>query len=190
MVKRRGVLRHSYRLRRFYKGEAAVETLLAVAIVVIAAAVVWQALVFFGIARTVERLSRRFEAVLADAEQKLPHLLAEAEEIVTDARGKFEAASTNIVEITELAKHQVACADELVTDFTDKLRLQAVRLEETWSSVVQGVEKTTSRMQKTVIGPVHDLTALMRGIRTGVDFFFKRRPSPTAKAYQDEEMFI
>lgn len=164
---------------------------LIVFVALVAGIFLWQTLILYGMSRTLTRVGSRLEGLLTETERSLPGLLRDIQAMVTETRGKLEVTTTNLVEITSLIRDQAQRADEFVADISDRLRLQVVRVEEVVTGIVDRVEKTTETIHRGVLRPVHDVTALIQGVRTGLDFFLRRRSSPARReSYQDEEMFI
>ena len=86
--------------------------------------------------------------------------------------------------------------DATVNDAVDRARLQIIRADELLSRTLDRVEQTSDMVHKTVISPVKQLSGLVQGITTGLEFLFggrnrrnggsreERRPVP------QDEMFI
>lgn len=164
---------------------------LTVFIAVTAIAVVLQAIILAGLARAVGKLAQRGDKVLTQLETRLPAMLSESEALVRESRAKVDLAGNHVVEISALLRDQMQRADALVVEIADRARLQIIRLDETMSTTFDKVDETATLIQRSIIRPIKDTAAVIRGVRTGLDFFLHRRPSPPAAlAPQDEEMFI
>lgn len=163
---------------------------LTVFIAVTALAVAWQTVVLVNLARVLTRLAQRSERVLNEVEGRLPALLSESEAILRDSRSKLDIAGTHVIELTGLVRDQMRRADELFSEISDRARLQVIRLDQAISTTFDKVEETTNLIQRTVLRPIRDAAAIVYGVRTGLDFFLRRRPSPPTLSPQDEEMFI
>ncbi|MGH9481615.1 MAG: hypothetical protein ACRD1L_05935, partial [Terriglobales bacterium] len=127
--------------------------------------------------------------------RSLPALVKEAQQLVAETRPPLQAFSTSVAEIGVIARDQVRRADAFVTEVSERLELQLVRVDEALGATLANVEQITATVRDTVLKPVNDFSALFEGVRTGLDFFFRRRPSPALNprpnsTYQDEEMFI
>ena len=74
---------------------------------------------------------------------------------------------------------------------SDRLRLQVIRLDQLLSNTVARVEETTELVQHNVLKPIRELSAILAGVRTGLDFLLRRNKSRADRpATQEEEMFI
>lgn len=170
------------------------DVLLVIFIGVAAVSLLGQLLVLAGLSRRVSALSRSMAPMLPPLEQgakALPQIVSEVRAMVNETRPQLQTAAANIAEISTLARDQVRRADQLATELAERLELQMVRVDEMLATAVASVEQVTTVVRESVLQPVRDVNALVQGVRTGVDFFFKRRSSPPARpVYQDEEMFI
>ncbi|MGH9393376.1 MAG: hypothetical protein ACRD1E_04345, partial [Terriglobales bacterium] len=170
--------------------------LLLVFIAIAAAAMVIQLVVFAGIARRLAALSEKVVPILPQVEQSaraLPGLMRDLQAMVGETRPKLQTLAANLAEISTLARDQVRRADAFATDFTERAELQMVRVDEALSVAIASFEQITTSVRDSVLRPVQDAHALFHGLRTGLDFFFRRRSNPALNArplYQDEEMFI
>lgn len=111
--------------------------------------------------------------------------------MVAETRPKLQVVAANVAEVSALARDQLRRADAFASDFAQRLELQMVRVDDALGSAIASVDEIATTMRQTVLRPVRDANALMAGVRTGLDFFFRRRASPAPRpVYQDDEMFI
>ena len=127
----------------------------------------------------VEQISRNLEPVLATSR-----------ELMVESRERLNALGANLHEISQLAKNQMVRVDDFVKDTTERAQMQIVRLDQLVGDTMDRVEETTEAIQHGVLKPVRELTAVVAGIRTGVEFLMKRNRKTVERATQDEEMFI
>ncbi len=172
------------------------DILLLVFVALAAVALLGQCIALLSLSRKVSALADRVTPLLPQVEQSarmLPPLVMEVQAMVAETRPKLQAVATNVAEITVLARDQVRRADAIAGSLADRLELQLVRVDEAVAAALTGFEQITTTFRQTVLRPVQDVNAIVQGLRTGLDFFFRRRPSPTLgprAVYQDEEMFI
>lgn len=73
----------------------------------------------------------------------------------------------------------------------EKSRAQIVRVDKMVSELVCKVETTADAVQKGVLGPVAEVSAVVKGVRSGLEFLFsRRRVTNVSEATQDEQLFI
>jgi len=59
------------------------------------------------------------------------------------------------------------------------------------SELVEKVGTTADTVQRGVLGPIQELSAVVKGIRSGLEFLFaRRRVTNVSEATQDEQLFI
>ncbi len=172
------------------------DILLIVFIALAAVALLGQWIALLVMSRKVGALADRIAPLLPQVEasaRMLPPLVLEVQAMVVETRPKLQAVAANVAEITVLARDQVRRADALATDLGERLELQMVRVDEALTTALANFEQISTTFRQTVLRPVQDVNAIVQGVRTGLDFFFRHRPSPALApraVYQDEEMFI
>ena len=85
-------------------------------------------------------------------------------------------------------------------EVTDLVTLQARRIDDLLADTIEKIEDATTMIRRVVIrplGPLVDLTAFLKGIRRGVEVYYKlrglesrHRPPPRRVADEDEHLFI
>ena len=110
-------------------------------------------------------------------------------DLIEESRNRFRTIGANIEEISALTRRQVQKVDGVVTDATERAQVQLVRLDGLVSDTINKVEETTEMLQRGVVKPVREISAVMVGVKTAVDFLRHRRRGPE-HATHDEEMFI
>ena len=85
-------------------------------------------------------------------------------------------------------------------EVTDLVTLQARRIDDLLADTIEKIEEATTMIRRVVIrplGPLVDLTAFLKGIRRGVEVYYKlrgletrHRPPPRRVADEDEHLFI
>ena len=127
----------------------------------------------------VEQISRNVEPVLRASR-----------ELLVDGREKIASLTSNLNEISQLAKSQMVRIDGFVKDTTERAQMQIVRLDHLVGDTMDRVEETTHAIQHGVLGPVREISAVVAGVRTTLEFLFNRHRKTVERATQDEEMFI
>ena len=81
--------------------------------------------------------------------------------------------------------------DTLVAELVDKSRSQIIRVDQMVSDLVQKVETTADAVQRGVLAPMQEVSAVVKGMRAGLEFLFtRRRTTSVSEAAQDEQLFI
>lgn len=130
--------------------------------------------------------SAKLDAITAST---LPALQS-MRDLIEESRSRFRSIGSNIEEISALTRRQVERVDSVVSDVTERAQMQIVRLDGLVSDTIEKVERTTEIVQRGVVKPVQEISALMAGVKTAVDYLRKRKRGPLEHATHDEEMFI
>lgn len=167
------------------------ETLLTIFIIVVAAAVLLQALVLFGLYKAIRHVQGDVAGLRADVTRRIDPLLESLTEIVSDSREPIRSLTTDLAEVARVARNGAGKVDNALDELLDRFRLQVLRVDETLTDVLEKVDKTTTTVQRNIIGPVTEVSALLKGLQVGLDFFFSRRHETRNRDVpQDEQMFI
>jgi methyl-accepting chemotaxis protein len=167
------------------------ETMLTVVLILIAIAILMQAGAMVGIWLTIRKIPGQIEGVRADVKQRFDPLAQSVTEILNNSREPVRTITGNLAEISRLLRERSSTVDALVAELVDKSRLQIIRVDEMVSEVVNKVERTAEAVQRQVLAPIQEVSAVIKGVRSGLEFLFtRRRASNVSEATQDEQMFI
>lgn len=167
------------------------ETLLTIFIIIAAAAVVLQAFVMFGMYKAIRRIQDDVAGMRADVARRIEPLADSLKEIITNSRDPLRSITTDLAEVARVAREGAGKVDDVLDDLLDRFRLQVIRVDQTVTDVLEKVDKTTTAVQKNIIGPVTEVSAILKGLQVGLDFFLtRRRQARTSEVPQDEQMFI
>jgi ribosomal protein S28E/S33 len=165
-------------------------TVLEVLVGIIAAAMVFQALCVLIFVLSFRKYCERLEVLFRQVAHDIQPVLVSARDILVEGRDKVKIISANVIEITAMVKGQVTRLDGLVTEASERARMQLVRIDQLVADTVIRIEDTTEAIQHNVLGPIREITALLVGLRTGLDVLFRRNKTSVEQATQDEELFI
>lgn len=125
-----------------------------------------------------------------EAKQKADRAVQTALEILADARGPVKTVSTNVAEISRVVRDRTIQIDETIQEITDRTRSQVVRADRVVSDVFDKVENTANAVERNIVSPLVEISAIFKGIKVGLEQLFRGRASTIREATQDEEMFI
>ncbi|HEV2493952.1 MAG TPA: hypothetical protein VG204_12880 [Terriglobia bacterium] len=170
------------------------DTWLVVFVLLAAIAILLQALVMVGIYFALQNLHRDILGIQVDTKQKLESLSQMSQrviEFVADSREPVRTLTTNLAEISRTLRERTAQWDGVAEDLADRTRLQIIRLDQMVTALVERAESTAGVVEKSILTPVQEVTAVLAGIRKGLDFLFtRRRATSVSDVAQDEQMFI
>lgn len=164
---------------------------LIVALILVAIAVLMQAGAMLGIWLAVRKVPGQIESVRSEVKQRLDPLAQSILQIVNNSREPLLTITANLAEISQILRVRTTDADQVAAELLDKSRSQIVRVDRMVSELVAKVESTADSVQKGVLGPIHEVSAVVKGVRSGLEFLFtRRRVTNVSEATQDEQLFI
>lgn len=167
------------------------ETLLIIFIIVTSLAVVLQLAVLYAMYVSMKQTVTRLERTTNDLHQRLDPILASLDVLLRDSREKITGIVADAAEITRLARRQMDRFDDLAGDATERARLQVIRVDQLIGQALSRIEDAGSQVQRQILGPIREASAVIRGVKMGLDFLLaKRRPPSAERSHQDEELFI
>jgi hypothetical protein len=155
----------------------------AVAIVIQSAMLV---AMFMQIRTAVERLN----SIANEFQNRMGPILLRVNRILDDSEDRIHSIMSDASEITRVARCQAQKVDRVFSDAIDRLRTQILRADQILTGTLEVIEETGSKFKSTVWRPVQQASALIKGIKTGIDVIRGRGRETTEAVPQDEELFI
>ncbi len=159
------------------------EGLLTLFVALTALAVIAQAGVLVAIYVMSKRVVDQIDRFMKDTRE----LMAPVKSITENLR----VASANIVDVGLSARDQFRRIETMVADTGDALNIQLQRFDRVSQDVVGRINETAEIVQSSVVRPVREVAALVKGVSRGFEaLLFRRTRSTVDQARQDEELFI
>jgi methyl-accepting chemotaxis protein len=167
-------------------------TWLQVFIVVASVAIVIQAAMLAAMFFQMKRLSERLERFTGDLESRLTPILSRVQIFLEDTQPKISEMVADAAHVVYLARAQAQKVDRVFTEASDRLRGQLVRADRILTGAMEAMEDAGSKFTHSVWRPVQKVSALMQGIKVGIDLLRSRRAHrrPEEPLEQEEELFI
>jgi hypothetical protein len=162
-------------------------------VIVAAFAVVLQALMLVGMYITLRRMNKRVEQTVEEVRARVLPVISGVQTLVEETRPHIVAVVSNAAEVTNLARNQAQRMDRVVGEALERVRLQLAHVDQILTGTLETVEDAGVKLRRTVLGPVQSVTAVIRGIQTGLEFYRgRRRPFETGaeREQHDESLFI
>ena len=153
------------------------DTLLMVAVILIAIAIVVQAGVLVSMYLMSRRLTSNVESLMADSRQ----LMAPLESVTSN----LKTVSEDLTEVSQTVRHQVNRIDGLLNEARETFYLQV-------TDVKDQVADSFEEARAIVMRPIRQWSAIASGIAEGVRTFFGRKSEAdeTAEAEVDLEIYL
>jgi hypothetical protein len=168
------------------------ETLLTIFVILTALALAAQAAVLVGLYIAMRDIPRQIEDIRRSVKDRLDPLADLVREILAGSREPVRAATSNVVEISEVLRARTASVDLLLAEVLEKSRAQIIRIDQLITSLTHKVETTADAVERQVMVPVAEISALAAGVRSGLRVLFSSKPRQRAsgEVAHDEELFI
>jgi hypothetical protein len=161
-------------------------------IVIAAVAIVTQTLILLMMALQMKTAIERFNRIATDLQSKIDPILVRTSRILEDSEDRIASIMGDAAEITRVARGSAQKIDRVFTEAVERLRIQVIRADQILTGTLEVIEDTGTRFRKTLWEPVQQASAILRGLKVGLDFLRgqNRRSSQSESARQDEELFI
>jgi hypothetical protein len=161
-------------------------------IVIAAVAIVVQMAILLGMYLQMKGAMERFEVIADELKGRIEPILLRTNRILEDSEDKIASIMSDGAEVTRLARGQAQKIDRVFTDSLERLRTQVIRADQILTGALEVIEDTGAKVRNTLWGPVHQVSAVLKGVKVGIDVLrgVQGRKSETDGAPQDEELFI
>jgi 5-hydroxyisourate hydrolase-like protein (transthyretin family) len=134
---------------------------------------------------------RQFTRIASDLQARIDPIFVRTNRILEDSEGRIASIMGDAAELTRLARSQAQKVDRVFTDAVERLRIQVVRADHILTGALEIVEEAGSTFHRKLWQPFNQVSAVIKGIKTGLDVIRGQRPRPGAEpGTQDEELFI
>lgn len=133
-----------------------------------------------------DRMRAMVEQQGTPAIKELREVLGEVKDIVRSVR----SATENLTGVTESVRSQIRDVNSVIEETTNRARLQISKADEVVTHAIKRMEATSQVVQESILRPIGELSALIRGLSSGLNALFGRKRNPVNEVHQDEEMFI
>src|SRR5216683_3221453 len=169
------------------------DTWVQVFVVVAAVAIVIQAAMITALFLQMKRLSERLERFTGDLESRLTPILSRVQTLLEDTQPKISEMVADAAHVVYLARAQAQKVDRVFTEASDRLRGQLVRADRIVTGALEAMEDAGTKFSHNVWRPVQKVSALMQGIKVGIDLLRARRGGrrrTEEPLEHEEELFI
>jgi hypothetical protein len=122
---------------------------------------------------------------------RIDPILVRTNRILEDSEDRIASIMGDAAEFTRLARSQAQKVDRVFTDAVERLRIQVVRADHILTGALEVVEEAGSTFRRRLWQPFHQVSAVIKGLKAGLDVIRGQKPRRDAEpATQDEELFI
>jgi hypothetical protein len=161
-------------------------------IVVTALAVIVQMAILLALYVQLRRTMDQMNRVLGELHARVGPILTRVQMLLEDTQPRISAMVADAAHVVYLARSQAQKVDRIFTDAADRLRTQLVSADRILTGALEAVEDAGSQFRRSVWGPMHKASAVLQGLKVGLDFFrSRRRSTPSGEPHeQEDDLFI
>ena len=143
---------------------------------------------FFELRRT----NKKVDGLVTDLQTRVGPILTRAQILLDDTQPKISNMVADAAHIVYLTRGQAQKMDRVLTDATDRLRGQLNHADRILTGALEAVEDAGTQFRSSVWKPMQKASAVLQGIKVGIDLLRARRASrnPDEPLEQEEELFI
>lgn len=136
--------------------------------------------------------TRQMHQIASDLQRKIDPILVRVNRVLENSEEKISSIVTDAAEMTRTARAQAQKVDRVVTEALDRMRAQIIRVDTILTGALETIEDAGVKFRRSFLGPLQNASAVLKGIKTGIDFIRGQRSGRTSEARQeqDEELFI
>jgi len=161
--------------------------------IVAAIALVVQVGILIGLFLQLKRTTESINRMVNDLHSRMGPILTRTQILLDDTQPKITSLVDDASHIVYLARAQAQKMDKVFTEASDRLRGQLVRADRILSGTLEAVEDAGTNVRRSFLGPVQKVSAIVHGIKVGLDVLRSRRStpeSPRESLEQEDELFI
>jgi hypothetical protein len=169
------------------------ENWVVIAVVVVAIALIVQVTILTMLFLQTRQTMQQVQKSVSDLNNKISPILTRVQILLDDTQPKISTMVSDAAHIVYLARGQAQKVDRVFTDAADRLRGQLVRADRILTGTLEAVEEAGSQFKHSLWRPVQKASALVQGIKVGIDLLRSRRSSSSRRdepLEQEEELFI
>ncbi len=146
----------------------------------------------FQMRRTTDNLNR----LMTELQSRVGPILTRLQIMLDDTQPKISSMVNDASHIVYLARGQAQKVDRVFTEAADRLRGQLLHADRILTGTMEAMEEAGSQIKHSFWRPVQKASALVQGIKVGLDLLRSRRRSASRsrndepRESQEEELFI
>jgi uncharacterized protein YoxC len=161
--------------------------------IVAAIALIVQVAILIGLFLELKRTTEAINRMITDLHTRIGPILTRTQILLDDTQPKITSLVDDASHVVYLARVQAQKMDKVFSEASDRLRGQLVRADRILTGTLEAVEDAGTQVRRTILGPVQKASAVVQGIKVGLDFLRSRRSqrdSVEESLEQEDELFI
>jgi len=162
--------------------------------IVAAVALVVQVVILTALLFQVRRTTENVNRLVGDLQSRVGPILTRVQILLDDTQPKISSMVNDAAHIVYLTRGQAQKVDRVFTEAADRLRGQLGHMDRILTAALETVEEAGSQFKHSVWRPMQKASALVQGIKVGLDLLRSRRGPGSRRdeprESQEEELFI
>ena len=162
-------------------------------IIIAAIAIVIQMCVLLAMLVSIRKAIEQFTRIGNEFQDRMGPILLRVSRILEDSEDRIHSIMSDASEITRVARTQAQRIDRVMIETLDRVRAQVQRADHVVTGTLEMAEEAGSKFRSTVWAPLQQFTAILKGIKAGIDFVRtrgRRGGGDGVGVTEDEELFI
>jgi hypothetical protein len=170
------------------------ETWVVISVVVAALAILFQAAMLIALFIRMQKTMERVNRFTDDMQARVGPIITRVQILLDDTQPKISEMVADAAHVVYLARGQAQRMDRVIGEAADRLRGQLVATDRILTGVLETVEEAGTQFKRGIWKPVQRVSAVVTGIKVGLDFLRSRRArgprSSDDSVEHEEELFI
>jgi hypothetical protein len=162
--------------------------------IVAAVALVIQVVILTLLLIQMQRTTDNVNRLINEMQSRMGPILTRVQILLDDTQPKISTMVNDASHIVYLARGQAQKVDRVFTEAADRLRGQLIHADRILTGTLEAVEEAGAEIKHSFWRPVQKASALVQGIKVGLDLLRSRRGSSRrndeSRGAQEEELFI
>jgi predicted PurR-regulated permease PerM len=151
------------------------ENWVAVFAIIAAIALVVQVIILSVLSLQIRKAVQQVNRTMSDLQSRVGPILTRVQILLEDTQPKISNMVSDAAHVVYLARSQAQKADRIFTEAADRLRGQLVHVDRILSGALEAVEDAGAQFQRSFWRPMQKASALVQGIKVGIDLLRSRR---------------
>ena len=162
--------------------------------IVAATALVVQGAMLIALFFEIRETNRRVNGLVGDLHTRVGPILTRVQILLDDTQPRISEMVADAAHIVYVTRGQAQKMDRILTDAADRVRGQLNHADRILTGALEAVEDAGTQFRSSVWGPMRKASALVQGIKVGLELLRSRRGSrrsePPPHEQREEELFI
>ena len=164
--------------------------------IVSAIALVVQVVILTALLLQMRRTTDNVNRLMSELQSRVGPILTRLQIMLDDTQPKISSMVNDASHIVYLARGQAQKVDRVFTEAADRLRGQLLHADRILTGTMEAMEEAGSQIKHSFWRPMQKASALVQGIKVGLDLLRSRRRSASRshndepRESQEEELFI